>query len=1134
MFMKFNIFKCAFALWPILFLLNVNLAYAQNQKQVIKNVTPKSVTLADIQERIQSIQDKQNLSEELKKRILSAYHESADNLNEFKNQEAQAEAFKRTSVNVSIAAKQIQTQILNTDNSIKNRKPEKLNAIPTDELEQRLIIEKTRLSDLDAEIARNESLINDLTSSPVIVREKISDIKNKQSAALQEQQALASKNGMSSQEKEARQIQLDTRIRLLNSTQKTLELENISDPLLLQTQKDRRHLLNLQREQQSITIAELENYLTERRQQEINQEQEELLQAEKEAEGKNPLIREATKDNILYNQGLQAVNKKVEQFQTKKNEIDNRNKEIEKDFQSAEQKINLAGLSPALGNLLREQRRSLPQRKQFSNMNENVQKEIASASLEMFKLDEAKKTLLDVNQALLTRMEQQLPPNTPADEALRIRTELRMLLNDQKDLVGRLSVAYTEYARVLGDVDFTLQQMLNAADKFGAYLDQRLLWVPSAPVITQSYLDSIVQSVLWFLRPTNWLLVAENFQQSVKAYPFVLLPALGIIGLNWRFRKKLKSNLNALLSKSGSNRYLAGLSQTLIGLAFLLLMSLSTSFFMLWIAWILTLNHSAEVFSRAFSAGLWPAAVSLAVLQFLFRVFKPDGIAESLFHWRANTCHLLYQQLKWARFVIIPCVFIIVMTGNDAFSEHSQSLGRTTHVILMLTMSYVLHRLMHPVNGLAGNFYLQSESWIKRMRYLWYVVAVTAPLVVIGFAVMGYYQSALELQDKLILTLRLGFTTALFHALALRWLTVTKRQLALQNARQKRKQAAEQAAISAGAEGGYALEDVTLDLSKINQQSDKILITLVFVMLSAGIWMIWSDILPAFSIFERVELWQHAEMIDGKEVLMPITLINLMVGVLYAGLSFVFVSNLPALVDLFSVGKFAMTAGSRYALIQLVRYLLVTMAFLAIANELGGSWAKVQWLVAALSVGLGFGLQEIFANMVSGIILLFERPIRVGDTVTVGDVTGRVCRIQMRATHIIDWDLKELVVPNKNIITERLVNWTLTDTVTRVVLMIGVAYGSDVQVVERVLKDVVYSVKSVLKEPEPSISFMSFGESSLDFRVCVFVRELGDRIPVTHELHKKFYAALQDNNIEIPFPQRDIHIRSVAEGIIQA
>lgn len=1128
-YMSFNACKYGVFLGLLALLFSVPPVCAGNQKQAVK-----SVTLDEIQQRIASIKDRQNISEELKNRILAAYQESDDNLKQMQRQENLAEDFKRATKNLPLDAKQLQLQIAEIEAFLKQRKPEKLNAFPADELEQRLVIEKTRLSDLDAEIAKNESVITDLTNSPQAIREKTAEIKTKQSAALQEQQQLAGKNVENLLEKEARQIQLETRLRLFNSTLNTLGLESINDPLQLQLQKDRMHLLNLQRERQMLLIGELDAFLLEKRQQEIDKEQAELLQAEKDAEGKHPLIREATKENMRLNRDLQEVNKKIERYQTQKSELDGRSQQIEKDFQSAEQKINLAGLSPALGNLLREQRRNLPQRKQYNGLNESIQSEIATASLEMFKLDEVKKQLMDVNQALLSRLEQALPADTDSAESLRIRTELRMLLNDQKDLVGRLSTAYSEYARLLGDVDFVLQQMLNAADQFGAYLDQRLLWVPSAPVISQAYLSNILHSAVWFFAPSHWLHAAENLGQGLETYPVPLLAlVVAVIVTYWRYRNDLKQRLLAILNKCSANQYLVSFRQTLNSLGFILLLSLPMSLLMVWTAWVMTLPANADAFSRAVAAGLLAAALPLAILQFFYRMLKPEGLVETLFHWQKRSVQLLYSQIKWARFVIIPAVFIIGMANANMFSEQSHALGRTALIILMITMSYVFHRFTHPLTGLAKSFYAYSNSWLSHFRYIWYLIATLAPWVVIGFAVMGYYQSALELENKLVVTLRLVFATALFHALILRWLTVTKRQLALKNARQKRKQA-DQVNVNTGAEGGYVQEETLLDLSKINQQSNKLLTTSIAVILTVGVWMIWKDILPAFSIFDRVELWQYSDMVEGKETVIRVTLINLLISFFYIGLTVVFVSNFPGLVDLMSAGKFAMTAGSRYALIQLVRYLLVGIAFLAIANELGGSWSQVQWLVAALSVGLGFGLQEIFANLVSGIILLFERPIRVGDTVTVGDVTGRVCRIQMRATHIIDWDMKELVVPNKNIITERLVNWTLTDTVTRVVLMIGVGYGSNVELVERVLKEVINSVESVLSEPEPSVSFMTFGESSLDFRVCVFVRELGDRIPVTHELHKKFYAALQEHQIEIPFPQRDIHIRSVADGIFSA
>ena len=1128
--MIFNTFKFTFAVWLMLFFFSVNVAQAAKQKHAFKNIT-----LAEVQQRIQSIKNKQNLSDELKALILTAYQESEDNLRELANQESQVGSFKRLTTHFPEESKALAVQIQAAENNLKNLKSEALSALSTEALEQRKISEKTRLSDLDAEIVQNQNRVNELTRSPQKIREKIAEIKAKQLTTQQDQENLARKNGENLYVLEAQKIQLDTRLRLLNTSLKALELESISSPMQLELQNDRSQWLNLQREHQVLMIAELDNYLIDRHQQEADKEHAALLLAEKEAEGKHPLIREATADNMNYSRKLQDVNKNIEQYTAEKNAIDTRFKQLEKDFQSAEKKINLAGLSPALGNLLREQRRNLPQRKQYKDTLDAIQNEIAAASLESYKLEEVQNNLLDLSQALSARLEQDLPPNMNADEVMGIRTELRMLLNEQKDLVGRLSTAYSEYAQMLGDVDFTLQQMLNSAEKFSDYLDRHLLWVPSAPVISQAYLSNILQSAIWFVSPSNWLKVGDNLWQGFLTYPGYFLALIVVfVALRLRFKTILKNHLATLLSKSTAKLYLVSFSQTLGALAILLLLSLPVPLLMAWLAGVIKLTHNAASFSRAFASGLLLAAVSLCLLQFFYRLFKPNGVAELLFHWSKNTVQILYSQIKWARFIIIPCVFIIGMANVNIFSVHSNALGRTAQILLMLTMSYMMHRFAHPLTGLAKDRYQFSDDWISKLRYVWYLLAVLAPWVVIGFSVAGYYQSALELQGKLITTLRLVFFTALIHALTLRWLNVTKRQLALQNARQKRKQAIEQANLNAGAEGNYLPEETLLDISKINQQSDKLLNTLIVLMLAVGTWMVWRDIVPAFSIFDQVELWQYSEIQEGKEVLMPVTLINLFISIFYAGLAFVFVSNFPTLVDLMSVGKFSLTAGSRYALIQLSRYVLVSVAFLAIANELGGSWAKVQWLVAALSVGLGFGLQEIFANMVSGVILLFERPIRVGDTVTVGDVTGRVCRIQMRATHILDWDLKELVVPNKTIITDRLVNWTLSDTVTRVVLMLGVAYGSDVELVEKVLKDVVCAEEMVLRDPEPMISFLSFGESSLDFRVCVFVRELGDRMAITHILHKKFYKALQANNIEIPFPQRDLHLRSVADGIMPA
>ena len=225
-----------------------------------------------------------------------------------------------------------------------------------------------------------------------------------------------------------------------------------------------------------------------------------------------------------------------------------------------------------------------------------------------------------------------------------------------------------------------------------------------------------------------------------------------------------------------------------------------------------------------------------------------------------------------------------------------------------------------------------------------------------------------------------------------------------------------------------------------------------------------------------------------------------------------------------------MDSGSRYAFNQLAQYILIAIGFICVASELGGSWSKVQWLVAALSVGLGFGLQEIFANLVSGIIILIERPVRVGDVVTVNGVTGTVTRMQLRATTIKDLDYRELIVPNKKFITEDVMNWTLTDRRSRLVFPVGVAYGSDTRLVERTLLEMARQCPQVLNDPEPSVVFQQFGDSTLHFELRVVIPSRDQFAEVRHELNMRIDQAFREQKIEIAFPQQDIHIKGL-EGI---
>jgi potassium efflux system protein len=337
------------------------------------------------------------------------------------------------------------------------------------------------------------------------------------------------------------------------------------------------------------------------------------------------------------------------------------------------------------------------------------------------------------------------------------------------------------------------------------------------------------------------------------------------------------------------------------------------------------------------------------------------------------------------------------------------------------------------------------------------------------------------------------------------------------------------AASSAGSEEPMLpVDEQLIDIPKINAQTIKLTNVLIAFAALAGSGIIWRNILPAFSFLERIVLWQQLDKVDGQDVYLPVTLANILFAGFYMFITGVAVRNFSGVMELLVFRRLSVEAGVRYAVNQLATYALIAAGFAVVANELGGSWSQVQWLVAALSVGLGFGLQEIFANLVSGIILLFERPVRIGDTVTIGDVTGKVSRIRMRATTLIDWDQKELIVPNKTFITSQLINWSLTDAVTRVVIPVSIAFDSNVEEVHQLMVDIVKSTPLVLAEPEPSVLFIGFGENALNFSIRIFVSELSHRLQATHNIHLRLEKAFREHKIQIPFPQREIHIHSIS------
>ena len=219
--------------------------------------------------------------------------------------------------------------------------------------------------------------------------------------------------------------------------------------------------------------------------------------------------------------------------------------------------------------------------------------------------------------------------------------------------------------------------------------------------------------------------------------------------------------------------------------------------------------------------------------------------------------------------------------------------------------------------------------------------------------------------------------------------------------------------------------------------------------------------------------------------------------------------------------------GMPSTIILLLRITLITGGFLLAAGAAGMELTNLSIILGAFSVGIGFGLQNIFNNMVSGLILAFERPIKVGDVVQVGELMGTVKTIGLRSSNVRSFDGAEVIVPNGNLISNQMINWTKSDSNRRMDIRVGVTYGTDPETVINLLEEVVTDYPEVRKSPAPKAYFLEFGESSLDFRLLAWVH-LDVRLETESKLKVDISGRLKEAGIEIPFPQRDLHIRSDA------
>jgi potassium efflux system protein len=852
--------------------------------------------------------------------------------------------------------------------------------------------------------------------------------------------------------------------------------------------------------------------------------------AKKEAPGTPEPVQKELDINVKLSQDLERISQEQGALATTLESQKKRLQEMEEEFALNRRRVDSAVLTQTLSLTLREQRQALPSLSQYRRDSAKRQEELADVGEALLEVEKLRRALtpLDSERDKILQSLGPLPPH----EATLLKKQIETLLLDRQELLEKLESGYRRYVKGLQTLEFTEQQLAMRAREYADFLDAHLLWIKSSRLTQGKDFKILPQAVLWAVNPLNWFLVLQDLGGAMSSNPASWVLALFVAVILFAGRGRVKDELSKIAStvRAGEEASVRGTLKALVITGYI---TLAFPFVMGFVGYQLSSGNEIDDFTRAVGGGLLVAAKTLAVTAFLYHFCRRDGLADVHFAWPEKARLSLRHNVLWVMQLLLPISFVMGMTGTGGNPLYYSSLGRFASIAGFLSIAAFFARLLRLTGGIG--YFLRDrhpKDWMSRLQPLWSLALVGIPTVLAGLSALGYLYTTSVLQVRYFATLLFVLGLSIAYGLVMKWISGAWRHLAPTGrqvpARQREEQNGsrqeESPEMTVKAESAPAEEKETRDP---HEQSRALVNIVTFVLGFFCLWAIWAPVLPALKLLGAAPLWSYMTEIDGVKQSVPITPAHLVTALFAAALTIAAARSLPGVLELLLLNRLAIDTGARYAINTLLRYAIMAVGILIAFGAVGLSWSSIQWLVAALGVGLGFGLQEIVANFVCGLIILFERPIRVGDVVTIGDQTGRVTRIQIRATTVTDWDRRELIVPNKEFITGQLINWSLSDPITRIVVPVGVAYGSDTKKAEEILLKVARENLIVLTQPEPSALFLGFGDNSLNFELRVFVRGMDNRLPVTHQLHLVIDREFRKADINIAFPQRDIHLDAV-------
>ncbi len=923
-----------------------------------------------------------------------------------------------------------------------------------------------------------------------------------------------------------------TEIKALEEEKQYLDLAKRIDPLVNQLAERRIDILNSELEKLRAQLAEIREQRNETRKNET----------ESIIENTDGVIANLGAENIRLlkeHTGPESIVRRINDYSKSIESEQTTLKSLRESFESTEQRLEIIGLNRDVAEMLRNAQKRLPPVFQVKTSLNETKSQLPDIQIRLLELNEEKRNLsrsLDEKVQEYAREIKAAQPDLPETELEEKRATVEELLQERLSILDNLTLDYEKLFQLALEKSTIQTELINSIEKYDRYISEKTFWIRTNSIFEKETWSNFIASISWLATPEIWKKLLITFKNDLLGgYPplyATILVLISVIVLSRRMKAHVRKIRENDKNATSMKNFYYEVFTTIV-------LSLPLPIIFVIISVLLNDLQSSEQLSKALAVGFLEPTPMIFLITLYAQFIRPKGILRRHLSWPAESLKAQRFHLHWASFLILPFIILGIIIEDLGNSNNTAAYGVVVYPLIFLTSAVLYFIVLDPNRVCLRSLEIISGSNPLRIltnffRYTLTILCLTSAVL----AILGYYHISDILANRLLYSVLVAIFLLIIEALANRILSAKivklvqrTRFLRFKNrSKQKQKPVYHASQIIPKVESS---EEEDYDSDRIARESKSFIRWTAVTIYICLLWLIWSDTFPVLSKLDTVYIYgaksffPSADEIDSMATGTVLSLSDVITSLVVIFFTVIITRNLPSLLEISILPRFNLSRSVRYAIASLSRYAIIIVGISMAFSAIGIGWSKVQWLAAAVSVGLGFGLQEIFANFVSGLIILIERPIRVGDTVTVGDVSGQVTSIRMRATVITDWDRRELLVPNREFVTGRLVNWTLSDTTSRIRVDVGVAYGSDTRKAREILEEIGRKHPHVLKDPESFAVFTGFGDSFLDVRLYCYLPNRDLLWPTLTDLHTEIDERFKEAQIEIAFPQRDVHLRSM-------